>query len=204
MGGAGNLPAPVGYQPTGTEGTPRKDHVPAGMKDGSPLRRAGCPARQAGSLCYPTPGFRPRFENPLNSFSHPLLITPLFKDILLFASKINNNEYLIYFIDNVINIIHILSMKRLPVYCPSCNGKLGVKRLWCDKCGTEVEGSFPLPPLAGLAQEDQEFVLEFIKASGSLKEMAVILKVSYPTVRNRLDEIIEKLENHKAGQEEKK
>ena len=33
--------------------------------------------------------------------------------------------------------------------------------------------------------------------------MAVILKVSYPTVRNRLDEIIEKLENHKTGQEEK-
>ncbi|MBE2281852.1 MAG: DUF2089 family protein, partial [Prosthecobacter sp.] len=30
-------------------------------------------------------------------------------------------------------------------------------------------------------------------ASGSLKEMAALLKVSYPTVRNRLDEVIAKL-----------
>jgi hypothetical protein len=32
-----------------------------------------------------------------------------------------------------------------------------------------------------------------VKASGSLKEMAGILKVSYPTVRNRLDDVISKL-----------
>ena len=37
--------------------------------------------------------------------------------------------------------------------------------------------------------------MEFVKASGSLKEMASILNVSYPTVRNRLDEIIDKLNN---------
>jgi hypothetical protein len=84
-------------------------------------------------------------------------------------------------------------MKRLPTACPSCGGSLAVKRLRCEKCETEVEGLYPLPFLAGLGQEDQEFILEFIKASGSLKEMASILNVSYPTVRNRLDEIIEKL-----------
>ena len=37
----------------------------------------------------------------------------------------------------------------------------------------------------------------FIRASGSLKEMAAILGVSYPTVRNRLDEIIGKLKYDK-------
>jgi hypothetical protein len=84
-------------------------------------------------------------------------------------------------------------MKRLPTSCPSCNNRLSVKRLRCDHCETEVEGQFALPALASASQEDQEFILEFIKASGSLKEMADILKVSYPTVRNRLDEIIEKL-----------
>ena len=77
--------------------------------------------------------------------------------------------------------------------CPSCNGRLSVKRLRCDHCETEVEGQYALPALASLSQEDQEFVIAFIKASGSLKEMAAILKVSYPTVRNRLDEMIEKL-----------
>jgi hypothetical protein len=79
-----------------------------------------------------------------------------------------------------------------------------VKRLWCDRCETEVEGLYPLPVLVGLPQEDQEFILQFIKASGSLKEMAGILQVSYPTVRNRLDEIIEKLKQNEANLEEKK
>lgn len=68
-----------------------------------------------------------------------------------------------------------------------------VKRLCCEHCGTEVEGQYPLPQLAALAQEDQEFILQFVKTSGSLKEMASLLKVSYPTVRNRLDEVIARL-----------
>ncbi len=84
-------------------------------------------------------------------------------------------------------------MKRLPTSCPSCGGNLAVRRLYCDKCETEVEGLYSLPPLAGLAPDDEEFILEFIKASGSLKDMAILLGVSYPTVRNRLDEIIGKL-----------
>jgi hypothetical protein len=65
--------------------------------------------------------------------------------------------------------------------------------LRCDRCETEVDGLYVLPALISLPQDDQEFVLQFIKTSGSLKEMASLLKVSYPTVRNRLDEIIERL-----------
>jgi hypothetical protein len=52
--------------------------------------------------------------------------------------------------------------------------------------------------------EDQGFVLEFIKASGSLKEMAKLLGLSYPTVRNRLDEVIELIKfTEKSGKEGK-
>ena len=90
-------------------------------------------------------------------------------------------------------------MKNLPTTCPSCSGKLAVKRLHCEKCETEVEGLYSLPVLASLSHDDQEFILEFIKASGSLKEMAGILRVSYPTVRNRLDEVIVKLKQDKKG-----
>ena len=83
--------------------------------------------------------------------------------------------------------------KALPLHCPSCGGVLAVKRLRCQACETEVEGSYSFPALVSLSKEDQEFVLGFIKASGSLKEIAKIIGVSYPTVRNRLDEIIENL-----------
>jgi hypothetical protein len=95
-------------------------------------------------------------------------------------------------------------MKYLPTNCPSCSGKLEVRRLRCEACETEVEGLYPLPALASLAQDDHEFVLEFVKASGSLKEMAGLLKVSYPTVRNRLDEIIAKLNAHGTQHKESK
>ena len=35
--------------------------------------------------------------------------------------------------------------------------------------------------------------MSFVLSSGSLKEMALRYRVSYPTVRNRLDELIERL-----------
>ncbi len=95
-------------------------------------------------------------------------------------------------------------MKRMPTSCPSCDGRLSVKRLRCDHCETEVEGQYALPALASVSPEDQEFIVEFIKSSGSLKEMAGILKVSYPTVRNRLDEVIKKLQPSESGREEAK
>ena len=95
-------------------------------------------------------------------------------------------------------------MKRLPTSCPSCQGQLAVKQLRCEQCETVVDGLYPLPALASLGQEDQEFILEFIKASGSLKQMAGILDVSYPTVRNRLDEIIDKLKQSQTSLKEKK
>ncbi|MBX9119735.1 DUF2089 domain-containing protein [Enterococcus faecium] len=45
-----------------------------------------------------------------------------------------------------------------------------------------------------LANEDQEFIRMFIKSSGSLKELANIYEVSYPTVRSRLNNVISKIE----------
>ena len=95
-------------------------------------------------------------------------------------------------------------MKRLPTSCPSCGGSLAVKRLHCESCETDVEGLYTLPLLAGLPQEDQDFIVEFIKSSGSLKDMASLLGVSYPTVRNRLDEIISKLKRSEPKAKDKK
>jgi hypothetical protein len=84
-------------------------------------------------------------------------------------------------------------MKKLPSICPACQSQLNIKKLSCQKCSTEIEGLFELPSLAKLSGEDQEFVVQFVKCSGSLKEMARLQKLSYPTVRNRLDGIIEQI-----------
>ena len=45
----------------------------------------------------------------------------------------------------------------------------------------------------GLSEEDRAFIRRFVLASGSLKEMAEIYGISYPTVRLRLDRLIEKI-----------
>ena len=47
--------------------------------------------------------------------------------------------------------------------------------------------------MASLEEEDAAFIRKFVLASGSLKEMAVQYSVSYPTVRLRLDRLIQKI-----------
>ena len=51
-----------------------------------------------------------------------------------------------------------------------------------------------IPPWMGeLEDEDLAFIKKFILASGSLKEVASVYGVSYPTVRLRLDRLIQKI-----------
>lgn len=87
----------------------------------------------------------------------------------------------------------IMQTPKLPIACPSCSASLQVSRLSCPSCNTEVTGNFPLPPLLRLPADEQAFILQFFLTSGSLKEMAAQMGISYPTVRNRLDDLIEKV-----------
>ena len=47
--------------------------------------------------------------------------------------------------------------------------------------------------MAGLGEEDVAFIKKFVLASGSLKEVAGQYGVTYPTVRLRLDRLIQKI-----------
>ena len=48
--------------------------------------------------------------------------------------------------------------------------------------------------IANLDDEDVSFMKRFLLASGSLKEMAKQYEVTYPTVRLRLDKLIQKIQ----------
>lgn len=48
--------------------------------------------------------------------------------------------------------------------------------------------------LNNLEDEDISFIKKFLLSSGSLKEVANIYKVTYPTVRLRLDRLIQKIQ----------
>jgi len=48
--------------------------------------------------------------------------------------------------------------------------------------------------IENLEDEDLNFVKKFVLASGSLKEVAALYEVTYPTVRLRLDRLIQKIQ----------
>lgn len=52
--------------------------------------------------------------------------------------------------------------------------------------------------ITALENEDLNFIKNFILASGSLKEIANAYGVTYPTIRLRLDRLIQKIKMHEA------
>ncbi|KAA3608715.1 MAG: DUF2089 family protein [Planctomycetota bacterium] len=51
----------------------------------------------------------------------------------------------------------------------------------------------PEHPIRQLSREDLDFILRLVLASGSLKELAAAYQVSYPTIRQRLNRLIERV-----------
>ena len=62
--------------------------------------------------------------------------------------------------------------------------------------------SYYVPAITLLDPKEQEFILKFVINSGSLKVMAKELNLSYPTVRNMLDELINKIKNLQENDQE--
>lgn len=82
----------------------------------------------------------------------------------------------------------------LPARCPSCAGTLHVERLACDRCGTEVQGSYRPCPVCALDPQARKLLDLFLRARGNLKDVQRALKVSYPTARQRIEEMFQKLD----------
>jgi len=78
----------------------------------------------------------------------------------------------------------------VPGRCPVCDDSMVITRLVCPNCDVAVEGRFTLGRLALLTPEQLEFVEVFLRCDGKIKRVEEDLGISYPTVRNRLNEII--------------
>lgn len=99
-------------------------------------------------------------------------------------------------------------MNTLPTACPFCGGEMIVTHLNCRECDTHIDGRFTisgasqLKPehiefmdkfVSRLEPEQLDFVETFVRCEGKIKSMEAELGLSYPTIRNRLDEIIRAL-----------
>ena len=94
-------------------------------------------------------------------------------------------------------------MKKVISQCPVCDGELSVVRLKCAKCGTVIENDFTLSKFDYLSAEELHFTETFIKCRRNIKEVEKELGISYPTVRAKLDGVIQRLGYEKdAAQDE--
>ncbi len=83
-------------------------------------------------------------------------------------------------------------MNKLPSDCPICQSPLEVTRVYCSHCDTTIEGHFApsANPFAALTKEQMYFLMTFIRCEGRFNRMEEELNLSYPTLRNRLQEIL--------------
>ena len=84
-------------------------------------------------------------------------------------------------------------MHPIPGECPVCQHELTVTKLYCRECDTTIEGRFMAGPFAQLTPEQINFVEIFIRNEGKLNRMEDDLDLSYPTIRNRLHDVIRAL-----------
>ncbi len=74
--------------------------------------------------------------------------------------------------------------------CPVCGSDMLVTRYHCEACDTSIEGRFANSAFPGLNAEQMDFVQTFVRCEGKITRMESELGLSYPTIRNRLHEVI--------------
>ena len=86
--------------------------------------------------------------------------------------------------------------------CPVCQEDLTITRLNCRNCDTTIEGQFFAGPFSQLSREQLAFIETFVRSEGKLNRMEAELNLSYPTIRNRLHEVIRALGYEPGGEDE--
>ena len=80
-------------------------------------------------------------------------------------------------------------MQKLFNQCPACGGQLVITECKCPACQLQMRGEFQSGQLSTLSDDELTFIKVFLTARGNLTEVERVLGISYPTIRNKLDEI---------------
>lgn len=82
----------------------------------------------------------------------------------------------------------------IPTKDPVSGGELIVTELANEESGVTVRGRFEIPRYARLEPDHQHFLETFLRCRGMLNSVEKELGISYPTVRGKLDALLEALE----------
>jgi hypothetical protein len=87
-------------------------------------------------------------------------------------------------------------LHEIPARDPISGQKLVVTELTTEDGSVTIKGRFKVPAIARLEQNHQDFLDVFLRARGVISTVEKELGISYPTVRARLDSLLEALELH--------
>lgn len=86
--------------------------------------------------------------------------------------------------------------------CPVCNGELSAIRLICNDCKSEYSVSKPFSKYDFLSDEQKEFLECFLKNKGNIKTVGEELNISYPTVKRKLNNLLDALNLNTSKEDE--
>lgn len=86
------------------------------------------------------------------------------------------------------------SFHQIPKECPITGESLYVSELTSAKSGITIRGKFALPETQDLSDEQKNFLTVFLRARGVISTIEKELGISYPTVRNKIDALLEDMD----------
>lgn len=86
------------------------------------------------------------------------------------------------------------------ISCPSCNRKMNITELNCPICEVTIKGTFFSHRFGYLEKEILDFMETFVLCRGNIKEIETVLGISYPTVRAKIDHMVDEVERIKKNE----
>ena len=81
----------------------------------------------------------------------------------------------------------------IPDRDPVSGGPLIISELVCEESGVSIRGRFDIPRYGRMDEEQTKFLDTFLRCRGNITGVERELGVSYPTVRSKLDALLETL-----------
>jgi len=82
---------------------------------------------------------------------------------------------------------------KMPGRCCICGHDITITSFMCPTCKSRTEGEFAPCRFCSLSSDQLDFIEVFLKCRGNIKDMEKELGISYPTIRNRLEDALKAL-----------
>ena len=93
----------------------------------------------------------------------------------------------------ILEVMEKHKLHPIPPKDPVSGGELYISELSSEESGITLRGKFEIPKYAKLDPEQARFLETFLRCRGMLNSVERELGISYPTVRSRLDSLLDAL-----------